>query len=85
MSDDKRPFKKPRLSRTAADVSNMCIKDESSSDSDDTVDSGDGWDEEVEFLAEEAIKSWLSLHGPKLFALEASKYLARKQKLDSKR
>lgn len=37
-------------------------------------------DEETELIIRDGVQNWLAIHGPKLFALEASKYLATEAK-----
>lgn len=54
------------------------IKDSASST--EEIMSADGMDSDIEYLIKEEAQLWLATHGPKLFALEASKYLAAESK-----
>lgn len=36
--------------------------------------------EQMESMINDAVTDWLSIHGPKLFSLECSKFLAREKK-----
>lgn len=51
----------------------MCSESFSSTEEMDTQD-------DIEKLCREEIQTWLGLHGPKLFALEASKFNAQEAK-----
>ncbi len=52
----------------------------SSTSSTEEMDSVDMQKEEYEFIVRTETKEWLALHGPKLFALETSKFLAQEAK-----
>jgi len=75
-----KPFKAPRKTRKAIQVSSTSSTEEDMSQ--------DGMDALYEGLIREEAKEWISTFGPKLFALETSKFLtqeARRKDLKSRR
>jgi len=75
-----KPFKPPRKQRKAIQISSASSTEETMSE--------DGMDALYESIAREEIKEWISSYGPKLFALESTKFLtqeARRKDLKSRR
>jgi len=75
-----KPFKPPAKTRKAIEVSSASTTEEDMSE--------DGMDALYESIIREEAKEWLSTFGPKLFALESTKFLtqeARRKDLKSRR
>lgn len=69
------PSKKRKvLSDATNTIQNVSTEEESSSQSMDQ-DHKD-WEDHIK----QGVEEWLAMHGPKLFALEASKFLAKEQR-----
>jgi len=76
-------FKPPRqnVSRVLREKFDNRIKlSSSSTSSTEEIMSAEGMDSDIEQCLREETQLWLSTHGPKLFALESSKFLAAESK-----
>lgn len=62
------------------DIQDDTTEEQSMESNSDASQSQGNCDEDMDDLIKEETQNWLALHGPKLFALECSKFLSRERK-----